>query len=279
MSRPLNASATTSAASPIATTRARPDRRRGVGHRRQVETLVAAAGDQHDVVEAGDRHRRGVRRGGLGVVVPGDAVGVADELDAVRRTAEARPARRRRPSRSASRVSSTSAAAARPFVRSWGSRRRRLATGAELAGRADEHASSDRPFDAVVGVGRAERDVTSRSGGESPHHLGVAGEADRDVVGTLVGEDLVLGVAVGVHRAMPVEVVGSEVQPRRGLAAEPLGEREPEAGALDDERVEVHVDRRHERNLGVAGRHRAACLRRPASRPPTASWSSCRRCR
>ena len=176
-------------------------------------------------------------------------------------------------------VSSTSAAAARPLVRSWGRARPQRGDGAELALRADEHGVGARPDDAVVGAGGAERDVAGRRRGEVGHHDGVGGEADGDVVGPLLAEDAGLGRRVGVHRDVPVEVVGGQVEPGRGVAAERPGPGQPEARALDDERVDVEVERLDERDVGVAGGHRAHAAGGAASRPPTASWSSCRRCR
>ena len=65
-------------------------------HRRQIEPLVAAAGDQHDVLEAVDRHRDRVRCRRLRIVEPLHAVALAERLDPVRRADECRrsPGRR-----------------------------------------------------------------------------------------------------------------------------------------------------------------------------------------
>ena len=63
--------------------------RSGVGgHRRQVETLVAPAGDEHDVPESTDRRGRRMWGRRLRVVEPGDATRFGDQLDAVRRADE-----------------------------------------------------------------------------------------------------------------------------------------------------------------------------------------------
>ena len=56
---------------------------------------------------------------------------------------------------------------------------------------------------------------------------------------------------------MPVEVVGRQVEPERGVGAELFRPRQAEAAALDDVRVELHLERVDERNVGVAGRDRA----------------------
>ena len=210
----------------------------GLGrHRRQVETLVAPAGDEHDVVEARDR-----RRAACGVVALeslNQATPPASPTSSMRcggPTNEASAAAT--DVTSASPVSSTSAAAARPLVTSWG-RLRRIDATAAISPCGDEQ----RPvLDAVVGAGRGERDVAARRAGEVAHHLGVVGETDGDVVGALVGEDLALGGGVGRQRAVPVEVVGGQVEPRRASAAEVLGPRQAEARALDDEGVDVEVD-------------------------------------
>ena len=96
---------------------------RGGRHRGQVESLVAAPGDQDDVIEAVDRRRRGVRRRRLRVVEPGDASGVGDQFDAMRgptNDASAAPTA----AVSANPLSTTRAAAASPFVTSWGMLRR-----------------------------------------------------------------------------------------------------------------------------------------------------------
>ncbi len=119
----------------------------------------------------------------------------------------------------------------------------------DLAARRHQHTV----LDAVVGTVASERDVTAGCDGEVAHHLGVVGEADGDVAGALVGEDPGLRRRVGRQRAVPVEMVGGEVEPRRGGAAEALGPGQAEARALDDEGVDVEVDGGDERDVGVAG--------------------------
>ena len=209
--RRANASATSSAASPMATTARTCVATSASG--REVEALVAAAGDQHDVVEAADGRGRGVRRRGLRVVVPLDPADAGHQLDPVRGAAERRPGRRRRPSTVATPASSTPAAAARALVRSWGRRAaqvghaRQRALGPDGAG----------AVDAVVG--RRSPKVTWRPGrdGEPGHDDRVVGVADGRVVRPLVVPDAGLGRLVAAMRAVPVEVVGGEVEPHRGL--------------------------------------------------------------
>ena len=108
----------------------RPDPRRLGCHRAQVEALVQPAGDQHDMVEPTDRGRRGVRGRGLGVVEPLHAVGVADELDAVRRAREGRQGGRRPRPASTETGLEDEGRRGEPVGESCGSDRRRLATGA-----------------------------------------------------------------------------------------------------------------------------------------------------
>ena len=169
-------------------------------------------------------------------------------------------------------ASSTRAAAASPLVRSWGSARRKRGDRRERALRADEIATGD----VVVGAGRRRTCDAGREPAEVGHHGGIVGEADGDVVGSLLGEDPRLGGLVGGHRGVPVEVVGRQVEPRGGVATEALGPREAEARALDDEGIDVEVEGGDEWHVGVAGSRPTARRRRRASRRPTASSSSCR---
>ena len=73
----------------------------------------------------------------------------------------------------ASPLSSTSAAAARPFVRSWGNARRRRGDRAELALRAGEHGRRAVPGDVVVGAGQAERALAGRGASQVGHDDGI----------------------------------------------------------------------------------------------------------
>ena len=120
------------------------------------------------------------------------------------------------------------------------------------------------PFaDAVLASIRAEGDAPP------PEHAARCGEhdlvlrvPDRDRVGGLVLVDAGLRRGVGLERGVPVEVVGREVQPGRHPWAEPLREAKAERGRLDDERLDVFVERGDERHVGVADRERLAtrCL-------------------
>ena len=106
---------------------------------REVEALVQPAGDEHDVVEGPDGDRRGVRRRRLGVVVPAHAVGLADELDAVRRADERgqRGGDGVRPDEPGSSTRAAAASAVGQVVRAGPGAARRPAPSAP--GRADEH--------------------------------------------------------------------------------------------------------------------------------------------
>ena len=105
---------------------------------------------------------------------------------------------------------------------------------------------------AIVGRGLTERDAAAWRRRQVGDHRRVAGEADGHVGGALIGEDLGLRRRVGLHRLVPVEVIGRQVEPRRRLAAEVLGPGQPEARALDDEDVDVEVDRLDEGHVGIS---------------------------
>ena len=253
---PANVAATTSAASPMATT-ARS--RVGLGgHRRQVEPLVQPAGDQHDVVERPDRHRRGVRRRRLGVVVPAHAAGVADELDAVRRADE-----RRQPG--GDRVGPDEPGL--EHERGGGEPVGEV-VGQRPAQRGDRRRARPAGRRSIARRRRGSRRRSGRTCGGGPgaarevgHHDGIGGEADGDVVGPLLAEDPRLGGLVGGHRGVPVEVVGRQVEPRRGVAAERA--RSTPAGSSC-------TRRRRRRRRGRAPRRaaRRCCRRRPTRTPP-----------
>ena len=191
-----NVAATSSAASPIATT---ARMRSGVGrHRREVEALVPPAGDEHDVVEGADRHGRGVRGGGLGVVVPAPRRRPRRRARCGAAARGTRRARWPRASAPASPVSITSAAAASALVTSWGSARR---IAAHLGDRPARPGRA-RPTPSAGRRGSRRRSRRTSRGGPArrrrcSHHHGVVDEADRHVVGALVGEDACLGVGVG----------------------------------------------------------------------------------
>jgi hypothetical protein len=223
------------------------------GHRRQIETLVASTGDEHDVIEAVDRRRCGMRRRRLRVVEPGDAAGVGDELDAMRRPDE-RGQRRRHRSRVGQPALEHEGGGGKPVGDVVGQAAPHRRDRRDLATRGDQRTV----LDPVVGAVAGERDVATRRESEMMHHRGVVGVADRDVARELVGEDASLGGRVGRQRPVPIEMVGGEVEPGRGVGAEALGPGQTEARALDDEGVEiVEADSGDERDVGVAGSDRA----------------------
>ena len=231
------------------------------------------------MVERLDRHRRGVRRRRLGVVEPAHAVGVADELDAVRRSDERAERGRDRVGGPARPASSARAAAARPFVTSCGQRAAHRGDRGERPGRPGQHGVRPRPGDVVVGAARGERPVARRRRRQVAHHDRVVGEADGGVGRSLLGEDACLGRLVARHAGVPVEVVGREVQPHRGVGRGTA--RSTPAGSS--------CTRRRTRRRRGRGRRRVACRccrrRPPGRRPPpasrrsAASSSSCRPCR
>ena len=136
---------------------------------------------------------------------------------------------------------------------SCGSRRRIESTIAIVPLGAHERVAGE----VVVGVRTPERDVARRRVVEVAHHDRIVDESDRHVRRPLEVEQARLGRLVRGRRAMPVEVVGRQVEPERGVAAELLGPRQAEAAALDDVGVELHLERVDERNVGVAGGDRA----------------------
>ena len=92
---------------------------------------------------------------------------------------------------------------------------------------------------------------------------GTSMRRERDVLGTLTREGLELGVAVGLQRAVAVEVVGLEVQQDRRLGRERQRVLELEGGRLADDDGAVQV---------LAGQRRVRRSRRcrrpgPAPRP------------
>ena len=109
----------------------------------------------------------------------------------------------------------------------------------------------------VVGVRAPERDVPRRRAIEMTHHDRIVDESDRHVRRSLEIEQAGLGRLVGARRAVPVEVVGREVEPECGVGAELFRPRQAEAAALDDVGVELHLERVDKWNVGVAGRDRA----------------------
>ena len=155
------------------------------------------------------------------------------------------------------------AAAASAFATSWGSARGSSSTGTSSSpvGRHEPD-----PRHAVVARAVAERDVTRGRVGEGGHHDRVVGVADRDRVGRLVLEDARLGGRVGVDGAVPVEVVGGEVQPGGHLRGEALGEPKPERRRLDDEHVDGVVE-------GGDEAARRCCRPRAPCRPDASSMS------
>ncbi len=90
------------------------------------------------------------------------------------------------------------------------------------------------------------------------HHRRIVEVGDRDApVGSEIGPDPRLGLLVVRQRAMTVEVVGREVEPRGHGRLEALRMAEPERRGLDDEDVDLGVvDGLDQRNLGVADRTR-----------------------
>ena len=145
-------------------------------HRREVEALVAAAGDEHDVVEgARSPPTRRAAWWPWSRCTRRTPSRLADELDAVRRPGE-------RGERGGDRVRSAS-----PRLQHQRGRGQAVGevVGQAAAQRARPAASSPAgptsvsARDAVVGAARAERDVPAGRLGEAPHHHGVVGEADR----------------------------------------------------------------------------------------------------
>ena len=155
-------------------------------------------------------------------------------------------------------ASSAVAAAASAFATSCGSARGSASTA--ISGSPVGATSSARTHAVVAGV-FPEGDVTRGRVGERGHHDRVVRVADRDGVGRLVLEDARLCLPVGVDGAVPVEMVGGEVQPRCHLRGEPLGEPQPERRRLDDEHVDGFVQSGNEGHVGVSDRERLAARR------------------
>ena len=250
---PANAAATSPAASPMATTariRRRP-RRAGA----EVEALVAAAGDQHDGVESRERRQRGVRRRRLGVVVPPHASMLAHQRHAMGEARERtqrcpapvdRGAAGHRPSRRAARAFATSCGSAR-----------------HSSSRCDDQsAGPDQGIvvDVVVApVGARTSRPRARSRGTQRITTGSSALATATSPCALVTPDAGLGPLVGVERGVGLEMVRCEVQPRADAGGEPGAVLEPERRRLDHEHLDGGVvDGSHQRDLGVAGRHRPA---------------------
>ena len=105
--------------------------------------------------------------------------------------------------------------------------------------------------DAVVGVGRGECARDPASGAEVTHHHGVVGEPDGDIVRTTVRPYPRFSCFVRLHRPVPVLVVGGQVEPHRGLRTKAVQPVQPEAAALDDEHIDIVVERGHEWYFGV----------------------------
>ncbi len=191
---------------------------------------------------------------------------------------EGAPARRRPPSRRPDRARARARPPPEPLVRSWGSRRRRAATGARSpAGRPAPRVGSE--LDVVVGADRAEGDVTSqarRRGAPSPRGRGRTRSPHRRGAGAPRSG---LGVDVAVHRAVPVEVVRSEVEPHRGLAAE--RSRPRQAGSWCTRRRMRRTSMSRAVTSGISVLPAATGARRGVEHVdrPATSWWSCRRCR
>ncbi len=66
---------------------------------------------------------------------------------------------------------------------------------------------------------------------------GIVGVIDEHVVGRLVAEDVGLGRGIGIQRAVPVQVVGSDVEQHRHRGMELLAETKLEARQLHDRHI------------------------------------------
>src|SRR5581483_2024954 len=227
-----------------------PDARRLPRQHAEVEALVLPAGDEHDRVEGTQRGQRRVGRGRLRVVVPLDAVLVGNELDAVAEPAEGDERV----------MAPVDGRATGPCGRGGGQRVGNVVReGApELRGAAHDRAvvGDERvAVDVVVGTGvEPERDVAGGRVREVPAYDGVVRRSDGDVRGRLVAPQLRLRRLVGVERAMQVEVIGREVQPRADVGREVLAVVEAERGRLHHEHVRRGVvDGGDEGQLVVAG--------------------------
>ena len=99
-----------------------------------------------------------------------------------------------------------------------------------------------------------ERNTTPwRSCGEPGDH-GVVRIEHQQVVGTLTHEDLRFRLRVRVERPVPVEMIRTDVQQRRGSRPEDFGERELEGRHLRDDDVHVVVDGLEQRSADVPWR-------------------------
>ena len=143
---------------------------------------------------------------------------------------------------------SVTAAAASAFSRLWAPRSRMSATAITGSPRhvrcPSRTAASARPS-APPAPGGSNRTAAARSGTSSPSGRTATSPAP------LVGEHAQLGLAVGGERAVPVEVVGGEVEQDGGLRGE--GERVLE---LERRRLADH-DRSGVERAGEAGQRRA----------------------
>ena len=216
----------------------------------EVEALVAAARDQHHVLEPGQRTRGGVGVGGLRVVVVTHAAALAHELHAVGQPAEAVEGARHRVDVGAH---GERGGGGRERVGDVVRRTRRGHRG-EHAGRPDQ-------------VGAHHAVVTGRGqSGTEAHHLRPARRprassatgSSRLTTSTpgraLVAEELGLGLRVRVDRSVPVEVVLGHVEQHRDVGRERVGgERELERRHLGDHDLDVVAGGVEQRTADVAG--------------------------
>ena len=166
------------------------------------------------------------------------------------------PHQRRRPApgggggrgtrRSAARTPSTVAPAAsaaadgrQRVATSWGSDRGTASATATSGRRSGRRRAPSVDHGVVAGRGEPKRDHACRRARRLGQHDGVVGVDHGHVVGALVGPDAGLGGGVGVEVAVPVEVVGGEVEPHADHGPERVGELELERRHLDHDHVDV----------------------------------------
>ena len=232
-----------------------------------VGALEQATGHPHDVLVGGQAGAGGVRVGGLGVVDPADAVDRCDLGDAVRLWHERAQAGAHRPGRDPVRPGQGCSREGVGDEVRGGARRvaAQVVEGAELGcggatlldeGPVGEHVVDD------TELGRPGDAEGEADGPASLLHVGVLDEPPGAVVLDVVDAgdlgvrvDLPLGGGVLVERAVPVDVVGSDVEAGRGPRRQGVRPVQLEARQLDGDDVvglRVH-DRLEHRGADVAG--------------------------
>ena len=211
--------------------------------------------------------------GGLGVVDVGDPVHVGDVRDAVRRRGGRRAGRRGRP-RARTPKARARAAAARALAMLCGAGGLTSATSASSwalllpvldEGAVDQDAVHDAELGGAGGAeGEADRPAALLDVGLAHQVLGgrVGDVVDAGDLVALVDPALVGGVRL--HRAVPVEVVGGEVEHGGGVGAQRGRPVQLVAGELDGEDV-VRARRRGPRRAAETPMLPTAAVRRPAA--------------